>query len=933
MLIGNSTHILSRHFQKQMKAAHFLFLLLFLYYQSLSGQSKKDSLTQKNDDPALRMKFELMGKRQDSTSRKLNYAAIEATRLDIEKRIQDLKAVRKNSAIQGINWVERGPNNVGGRTRALMFDPNDPMHKKVWAGGVTGGLWYNNDITNANSSWQKVNDFWDNISISCIVVDPSNPQIFYVGTGEYNLVSTPTYGSGIWKTTDGGATWQKLTSTIPSRFPPDFNNPFLGVKKMMVSSVGHVFVSTIKGLLKSTDGGNSWQTVLAPKSCIGLNSPCPGNYTDDCFDVEIGSDGIIYAAFGSGYIFRSNNAEGIAWNDVSPSGLGNSGGRAELALASSTSGINQAIYAISEYGYFKKSTDAGNSWQDVQSIGYAQSWYNLTLSVHPTNPNTVYAGLVYLYKTTNAGASWNTTLMGHADQHILLFRPGNNSEFLVGNDGGVYLHTDSEATVNVQARNTNYNITQYYTVAVKNITNDGYLLGGTQDNGTNYINSNLNSIGQGTQVLCCDGTNCFIDQNEPDIQIMSYQGGNFFLNTGQYLTTGWNGFITPADYDDVSNTLYVFKTGTYDGGNNNTLTLARVRNVGTSNNGDNLVLNTYNIPFGGFYAHFMKLGLSRNSIYINVITPTSGNRLFKISNISQPTNTIVTDIDNGTFPNGISCLDFGENENQLIATVSHYDTESVWYSTDGGTTWISKDKPNYGLPNMPVYSGVFNPRNRKQVFLATEYGVWSTDDITAENPEWQLTSLNLARTRCFMLKVRAADNILTVATHGRGIFQANMPDGECPPDFVVNEPITSTFEKQYKAANSIKGESSIGNSSKVTFKAGQSIELTSGFESKLGSVFYAYIAGCNENSASAVFNGKVDITYDLLHAASVSLEVYNLQNKKVATLVKNQKQNIGFHKITWETKDIPEGDYLYILNVDNLKRTGRISLDKKKRKF
>ncbi|MFN8347354.1 MAG: hypothetical protein U0X91_20285 [Spirosomataceae bacterium] len=916
-----------------MKITHFLLVLGLLQQLTVTGQSKKDSLLQKTDDPALRMKFEGMGKGQDSLSRKLNYAAMEATRRDMEKRIQNAKVARTNSAVQGIQWVERGPNNVGGRTRALMFDPNDPTHKKVWAGGVTGGLWYNNDITNGSSSWQKVNDFWDNISISCIVSDPSDPQVFYVGTGEYNLVSTPTYGSGIWKTTDGGATWQKLASTVPSRFPPDLNHPFLGLKKMAVNQVGHVFVSTIKGVVKSADGGASWQIVLAPKSCIGYASPCLSNYTDDAFDVEIGSDGIVYAAFGSGYIFRSADANGTAWNDVSPAGLGNSGGRTEMALAPSTNGSTQVIYAISDYGYFKKSVDAGHSWQDMQSIGYSQAWYNLTLAVHPTNPNTLYAGLVYLYKSTNAGAGWNQTLTGHADHHILLFRPENPHEFLVGNDGGVYFHTDTETTLNVQARNNNYNITQYYTVAVKNIANDGYLLGGTQDNGTNYLTSNLNTIGNGTQVLCCDGTNCFIDQNEPNIQIMSYQGGNFFLSTGQYLTTGWNGFITPADYDDVNNTLYVFKTGTYDGGNNNTLTLARVRNVGTTNNADDLVLTTYTTPFGGFYAHFMKLGLSRNSIYIDVITPTSGNRLFKISTINQPTQTVVTDIDNGTFPNGISCLDFGENENQLLATVSHYDTESVWYSADGGTTWISKDKPNDGLPNMPVYSGVFNPRNRKQVFLATEYGVWSTDDITAENPEWQLTSLNLARTRCFMLKVRAADNVLTVATHGRGIFQANMPDGECPPDFVVNEPITSTFKKQYKAARSVKGESTIGSSSDVTFKAGQSVELNPGFESKLGSVFYAYISGCNENTANAVFNGKVDITYDLLHAASVSLDIFNLQNKKVATLLQHQKQNIGFHKITWETQDIPEGDYLYILNVDNLKRTGRISLDKKKRKF
>ena len=81
-------------------------------------------------------------------------------------------------------WKERGPYEIGGRVRAIMFDPNDPTGKKVWAGGVSGGLWYNNDITNANQEWTLVDGFWSNTTIACIAVDPNNSQIFYVGTGE-----------------------------------------------------------------------------------------------------------------------------------------------------------------------------------------------------------------------------------------------------------------------------------------------------------------------------------------------------------------------------------------------------------------------------------------------------------------------------------------------------------------------------------------------------------------------------------------------------------------------------------------------------------------------------------------------------------------------------------------------------------------------------
>jgi len=80
-------------------------------------------------------------------------------------------------------WVERGPNNVGGRTRMVMYDPNDATHKRVFAGGVSGGLWVNDDITDVNSSWTQVG-IDDNLSVTCMAVDPNNSQIMYIGTGE-----------------------------------------------------------------------------------------------------------------------------------------------------------------------------------------------------------------------------------------------------------------------------------------------------------------------------------------------------------------------------------------------------------------------------------------------------------------------------------------------------------------------------------------------------------------------------------------------------------------------------------------------------------------------------------------------------------------------------------------------------------------------------
>jgi hypothetical protein len=110
------------------------------------------------------------------------------------------------------NWVERGPNNVGGRVRAMMFDPNDATHKAVFAGGVSGGLWKNTDITNAATVWTRVN-IPENLAVSAITYDPNNTNVFYVGTGE-SYVGGDVNGDGVWKSTNGGVSWTKIFGGI-----------------------------------------------------------------------------------------------------------------------------------------------------------------------------------------------------------------------------------------------------------------------------------------------------------------------------------------------------------------------------------------------------------------------------------------------------------------------------------------------------------------------------------------------------------------------------------------------------------------------------------------------------------------------------------------------------------------------------------------------
>ena len=206
---------------------------------------------------------------QDPELKRVPYERLDDARAQLAARQQS----GNKTGIAGVTWQERGPTNVGGVTRAVLFDLNDPARKKAWAGSVGGGLWYTNDITDATANWVPVGDNWENLNISALAADPSNPLVMYAGTGDgFSSYSAPN-GGGIWKTADGGTTWTRLTSTIPASAGTPLQIGFGSVMKIVVSTNGVVFAATRYGVVRSADGGSSWQFVLAPQQAIGGVSP------------------------------------------------------------------------------------------------------------------------------------------------------------------------------------------------------------------------------------------------------------------------------------------------------------------------------------------------------------------------------------------------------------------------------------------------------------------------------------------------------------------------------------------------------------------------------------------------------------------------------------------------------------------------------------
>ena len=729
----------------------------------------------------------------------------EPTRLNaIYKQVNQKLA--KASAVPGSSsnttWVERGPDNVAGRTRALMFDPNASSGNKVWAGGVTGGLWFNNDITNSNSSWVKVNDFWDNISISAIAYDPNNTQIFYVGTGE--VYAGASRGGGIWKSTDGGNTWNKLASTTGYYYVNDIvvRNES-GTSTVYAAVDGGFYQGTFHGaaqagLQRSTNGGNTWTQVLP-------DIPANTNINFVAADIEIGADnriwigtdpspygGVTITDRGGGRILYSDAGDSkTAWTISHSVSVSNARGRVELACAHSNANV---VYGLVENNRqleaVVKTTNKGTSWTNMaepndddngisaSDFTRGQATYDLIAAVDPNNANSLIVGGINLHRTTDGASTWsqiskwsnNPGMFGkpyslvHADQHAITYKPGNSNTVIFGTDGGVFftnsVNTSATADV-IAARNNGYNVTQYYACAISPTSSSNHFLAGSQDNGTQeYTSSGINST---TAKRGGDGAFCFIDQNEPNIQIASYVYNTYNLyngigNTfsGTILNDQNSGsFINVADYDDNQNALYSYKS---------TNKLYRVRNITSFSPGtvDSIVTN--------FFSGVTAIKVSpHTTTSTKLFVGTSSGRLFRITNAN--TNAFLSvDISNNSFPNGsISSIEFGATENLILVTISNYGVNSVWYTTNGGTSWASKEG---NLPDMPIRWGMINSNNANEAIVATEVGIWSTSNLNGNNPNWVSSNSGLANVRVDMLQLRSSDNEVIAATHGRGLFSS-----------------------------------------------------------------------------------------------------------------------------------------------------------------
>lgn len=669
------------------------------------------------------------------------------------------------AGINSSSWTALGPGNIGGRVRAILVHPT--LSNKLWAGSVSGGIWVSSD---GGASWAPVNDFMGNLSITSLVMDPSNSNVIYATTGEGFYNADAKRGAGIFRSIDGGVSWNQLSATNPAG-----GSQWYYVNRMAVHpSNGNILLTaTGSGTYRSIDGGANWSQVASGRALDVRFHPGDGN------KALVGRD--------NGQVLYSSNA-GASFNAVS---VVAGAARVEVAWAASTSDTAYALVnaegLCSSCAYLYTTSDGGANWTYVSSPNHlgGQGWYNNALWVDPTTATHLIIGGIDLWRSTNSGGSWtkisqwySAPSSPHADHHTIVSAAGyngsSNRTIYFGNDGGVYKASDIAAvglTSGWTGLNNGLGVTQFYGGAGKAAAG-GRIVGGTQDNG------DLKYSGSGTNwsaVYGGDGGYSAADSADDN-----YLYGEYVYLAIHRSTNGGSSasIICSGITEGYQNASWGCGTGGTTAANfiapfildpnDNNRMLAGAKSLWIS---DNVKAAT-----PGWAIRKAAAG-SGSSYYISAIAVAEGNSnviwvghnngmIFYTTNgtAAWPTWTQVTGLPSRMV---LRFLIDKDDHNLVYVAFGGYASSNLWRTTNGGGNW---GDIHGALPSVPVRSVLRHPSNPNWLYAGTEVGVF-----TSENGGGTWATTNDGPANVSVDELFWYDNTQLVAvTHGRGMFKTTV---------------------------------------------------------------------------------------------------------------------------------------------------------------
>ena len=426
-----------------------------------------------------------------------------------------------------LEWRSIGPANMGGRIADVEGVPGDP--NVVYVASASGGLW---KTTNAGVTWKPIFDRQGTISIGDIALTPGNPDVVWVGTGESNVRNSVSFGDGVYKSTDGGRTWQHMGLKDSEHISAIVINP-QNPDVVYVGALGHAFApNEERGVFMTTDGGKTWTKTLYIDNQHGVSD----------LEIDPSNPNILYAGMWSferkpwtfhsgsekGGVYKSIDG-GRTWNKLT-NGLPKLMGRIGVRVAPSNPNVVYVIVEAKE-GTLYRSDDRGETFRlvskntDIVSRGF----YYTRVRVDPTNENHIYAVASTLFTSVDGGKTFRSiTGRNHVDFHALWLDPKNPKRMWNGQDGGIAVSYDGGETWEAV-----YNIPlgQFYQIHADNRTPFYYVMGGLQDNGSwtgpsatrepsGIMNDDWRMVSFG------DGFYMINHPDDPDLYLSESQGAN-----------------------------------------------------------------------------------------------------------------------------------------------------------------------------------------------------------------------------------------------------------------------------------------------------------------------------------------------------------------------------------------------------------------------
>lgn len=702
------------------------------------------------------------------------------------------KTVLDKTSLSGLKFRSIGPALTSGRISHIAVNPDN--NKEYYVATAAGGVWKTN---NAGNTYQSLFDNQGSYSIGCVTIDPNNPNVIWVGSGENNNQRSVAYGDGVYKSNDGGKTWKNMGLKNSEHIGNILVDP-RNSDVVYVSAIGPLWSSGgERGLYKTTDGGTTWNRVLDIDSHTGINEVVldPRN-PDLLYAVAFQRRRHVFTYLGGGPgsgIYKSTNA-GATWEKASTGLPTVDMGRIGLAISPANP---ENIYAIVEAAQSKGgvfiSTNRGASWERRGKYSTSGNYYQEIIA-DPVNPDKLYAMDTWMKVSVDGGRSFKNVGEDykHVDNHTLWIDPTDTDHLLSGNDGGIYETWDAGKNWSFKP---NLPVTQFYKVAVDNAkpfynvyggTQDNFSLGGpsrtTSHNGPNNFDWFITHGG--------DGFESQVAPDNPDIVYTQSQYGvlmRYDKRSGEEkgiqpkarkdedaYRWNWDAPLSISAHkneriyfaanklfksDDRGDSWEVISDDLSQNIDRNKLQIMdRIWGV------DAVAKNRSTSPYGTIVA-FSESRLNEGLLYVGTddgliqVTEDGGKSWRKSQDFpGVPKRTYV----NAVFASK-------HNENVVYACFNHHKEGDfrpyVYKSSDKGRTWvaITNNLPKRGS----TYAIEEDHVDQNLLFVGTEFGVFFSD---TQGKAWKQLKAGIPTIAVRDITIQEGQNDLVLATFGRGFF-------------------------------------------------------------------------------------------------------------------------------------------------------------------